>query len=265
MHTVSLKVEGLSCAYGAKTVLEDVTLSFEPGKLYGILGPNGSGKTTLLRHLCGLQKPQSGTVLLDGETALSAIPRKALAKRISLLPQHRLFPDISVEDFVGCGRFPHLGFSQKLSPTDLAVIRNAMEKAGVLSLAHRRLPTLSGGERQRVFLAMLLSQDTDIVLLDEPTTYLDIRHKFEMTDLCRALCREGKTVITVLHDLPLALSVCDRIVLLNGGRCTAPDTPAAFFESGTLDRAFGIRLHREEINGETVYAQLPVRQTEEHL
>ena len=258
MNTVSLKVESLSCAYGGKIILDDISLSFEPGRLYGILGPNGSGKTTLLRHLCGLQKPQSGTVLLDGHQNLSAVSRKALARRISFLPQQHLFPDIPVTDFVSCGRFPHLGFSQKLTQHDRTAVQTAMEKAGVSSFAQRRLPTLSGGERQRVFLAMLLAQDTDIVLLDEPTTYLDVQHKFEITDLCRTLCSEGKTVIAVLHDLPLALSVCDRIVLLREGCCVAADTPDALFESGILSTVFGIRLRREEINGEVFYAELPL-------
>lgn len=255
MNTI-LQTRHLSCAYGGKTVLDDISLSFAPGKFYGILGPNGSGKTTLLRHLSGLVKPQSGAVLL-GDAQLSGFPRKTLAKQISFLPQHRTVLDIPAETLVTYGRFPHLGFSQKPSAQDLHIVRDAMLKTGTAAFASRPLPTLSGGERQRVFLAMLLAQDTDVVLLDEPTTYLDARHKFEIMDLCTAMCREGKTVVAVLHDLPLALSVCDEIVLLNQGCCAAAGTPSTLYESGIFDRVFGIHLHRSTVNGKPVYTELP--------
>ena len=253
---ITLQTLHLSCTYGKKAVLDDISLSFIPGKFYGILGPNGSGKTTLLRHLSGLAKPQSGSVLL-GDTPLSGFPRKMLAKRISFLPQHHIVLDIPAETLVTYGRFPHLGFSQKPAAQDLHIVREAMLKTGTAAFASRPLPTLSGGERQRVFLAMLLAQDTDVILLDEPTTYLDARHKFEIANLCSAMRCEGKTVIAVLHDLPLALSVCDDIVLLDHGRCAAAGDPSTLYESGIFDRVFGIHLHRSTVNDKPVYTELP--------
>lgn len=256
MKHQGLKTEHLTCVRSGKAILSDVTLQFERGVFYGILGPNGSGKTTLLRHLGGLLRTQKGAVLLDG-TPLFSIPRKQLATRLSCLPQQQIVPDIPAETLVSYGRHPHLGFAQKLTDTDWETVRAAMQKTGTAEFAHRSLTTLSGGERQRVFLAMLLAQDTDFLLLDEPTTYLDIRHQFEIMALCRDLCRCGKTVIAVLHDLPLALSSCDRLIVLENGRCAAEGTPDLLYENGDLERIFGVRLHRGKTENQTVYTQLP--------
>lgn len=257
MSDIALKTEHLSFFYGEKTILDDLSLMFEKQKFYAVLGPNGCGKTTLLRRLAGNQKPQSGSVLLDGGTDIFTVPRKTLAKRISFLPQHRTVPDIPVETLVSHGRFPYLGLARRLSAEDRDIVESAMISAHVEHLAARPLPTLSGGERQRVYIAMLLAQNTDIVLLDEPTTYLDARHKFEVIELLRSMRDSGKTVIAVLHDLPLALSACDHAVLLDAGHCAADGTPQVLYDSGALDRVFGIRLHRTEINGRAAYMELP--------
>ena len=258
MNPISLEACRISYSYDEKKILSDLSLSFERQKLYGILGPNGCGKTTLLRHLGGILKPQAGSVLLDGSTDIAVIPRKTLAKRISFLSQHRTTPDIPVETLVGHGRFPHLGLSRKLSTRDRDIVQEAMIASGVQAFAHRSVRTLSGGERQRVYIAMLLAQNTDIVLLDEPTTYLDARHKFEVMEQLSAMRDHGKTVIAVLHDLPLALSSCDHIILLENGRCAACGTPEELFVNGNLDRVFGIHLHRTEANGKILYAEFPM-------
>ena len=258
MKPISLKTEHLTCIRGEKAILNDLSLTFAPGTFYGILGPNGSGKTTLMRHLCGLLRPQKGSVLLNNTNLLS-LPRKHLAKHVSFLPQQQIIPDIPVETLVSYGRYPHLGFSHKLSTKDCEIVQNAMQQTGTTLFAQRSLSTLSGGERQRAFLAMLLAQDTEIILLDEPTTYLDIRHQFEIMELCRALCSNGKTVIAVLHDIPLALSSCDHLIVLNDGCCAATGTPNTLYESGEMERIFGIRLNRGEIENRIVYTQFPCK------
>lgn len=255
MTSPLLETRSLSAVLGGKTVLKDISLSFEPNTLYGIIGPNGSGKTTLLRHLCGILHPVSGSVLLGGTTDISRIPRKELAKRIAFLPQHRAVPEIPVEMLVRHGRYPYLGFSKKLTEKDADAVTHAMRETGIADLSDRMLPTLSGGERQRAYIAMLLSQNADITLLDEPTTYLDARYKFETAALLRRLCSENRTAVAVLHDLPLAFSCCDKLILLDGGCVSAVGTPEALLECGAAARVFGVHLHRIENENEILYAE----------
>lgn len=255
MSTPVLETRSLSVTLGGKPVLKDISLTFEPDTLYGIIGPNGSGKTTLLRCLCGIQPPGHDTVFLDGGGDISRMPRRALAKRIAFLPQHRTVPDIPVGMLVRHGRYPHLGFSKTLTEKDRLAVSRAMELTGTASLAERMLSTLSGGERQRAYLAMLLAQNADITLLDEPTTYLDARYKFETAALMRTLCENGRTAVAVLHDLPLAFSCCDRLILLENGTVAACGTPEEIFDSGSAERVFGIRLYRTETPAGTLYAE----------
>ncbi len=255
MSTPLLETRSLSVTLDGRPVLKNISLSFEPDTLYGIIGPNGSGKTTLLRALCGILRPDSGTVLLDGTEDIRRMPRKTLAKRMAFLPQHRETPDIPVEMLVRHGRYPHLGFSKTLTEEDRIAVSRAMELTGTAAFCDRMLSTLSGGERQRAYIAMLLSQNADITLLDEPTTYLDARHKFETAALMRTLCTEGKTAAAVLHDLPLAFSCCDRLILLENGTVAACGTPEALFESGDAERVFGIRLHRTDTANGILYSE----------
>lgn len=259
MNPIALETRNLSFSYNGTPILRDLNLTFEKNRLIAVLGPNGSGKTTLLRLLDGLLLPDSGSVLFGDGANLASLSRKTLARRIAFLPQNRPIPDIPVEMLVSHGRFPHLGFSRKLTATDQRIVETAMAQTGVTEYARRALPSLSGGERQRVYLAMLLAQDTEILLLDEPTTYLDARHKFEMLALLRKLADSGKTVITVLHDLPLALSAADHVLLLENGGCAAAGTPKDLCAAGALDRVFGIRLHQAELADRTVYIEQPQR------
>ena len=258
MNPIVLQTQDLSFSYQDKCILQDINLTFEKGCMTAILGPNGSGKTTLLRLLSGLLTPDAGTVTL-GNKPLHALSRKMRAQKIAFLPQDRPVPDIPAEMLVSHGRYPHLGLARKRTEADRHIIENAMAHTGAADYADRPLPSLSGGERQRVYLAMLLAQDTDILLLDEPTTYLDARHKFEMIDLLRQLADSGKTVIAVLHDLPLALSAADRVILLENGTCAAVGTPESLCRDGALERVFGVHIGRTELNGHTVFVELPLR------
>ena len=255
MSSPLLVTRSLSATLGGKNILKNISLSFEPNTLYGIIGPNGSGKTTLLRHLCGIRKPEDGTVLLDGVTDIRRMAGKERAKRIAFLPQHRVTPDIPVEQLVRHGRYPHLSFSKSLTEEDLRVVSDAMQNTGISSFSDRMLPTLSGGERQRAYIAMLLAQDADITLLDEPTTYLDARSKYETAALLRRLCQNGKTAVAVLHDLPLAFSCCDKLILLENGRTAAVGTPDEIFESGEAARVFGITIHRIVSENRVLYTE----------
>lgn len=255
MPNEALSATGVRFSYAGADTLRGIAVRLEKGKLTAFIGPNGCGKTTLLKCLCGLLKPQSGTVLLDGGTPLSALSRKALARRIAFLPQVRAVPDIPVETLVGHGRFPHLGLSRKMTARDRQIVQDAMERAGVSDFACRSVPCLSGGERQRVYIAMLLAQDADIVLLDEPTTYLDAHHKFEILELLRAMRDSGKTVAAVLHDLPLALKYCDRAVLLEKGALAAEGTPEELYASGEISRVFGIDCRRVLVDGRPEYIE----------
>lgn len=226
-------------------ILRGVSGELRRGEVTGILGPNGCGKTTLLRVLCRLIKADSGSISLCGgtaETDIAVLAPKALAQRVSFLPQQRAVPDITAKTLVSHGRYPYLGFSRTLSKEDRAVIQNALKTAGVSAFADRHLPTLSGGERQRVFLAMLLAQNTDVVLLDEPTTYLDAHHKFELMALLSTLKAQNKAVGIVLHELPLAFKFCDRLLLMENGQVMQSGTPEELLKTGLIEHLFGISL-----------------------
>lgn len=213
-----LSARDVDFGYHAKAlVLRGVSLDVFPGELVGILGPNGSGKSTLIQLLSGVLEPQRGEVRLFGQL-LSELSARQVAQRVAVVPQdtHVEFP-FSVLEVVLMGRAPYLaGFSFE-GEDDLAAAERAMERTGVTHLAHRTVQELSGGERQRVLLARALAQDTPLLLLDEPGAFLDLRHVVEIYDLLRDLLAEGKSIVTVLHDLNLAALYCDRVVLLRQG------------------------------------------------
>lgn len=236
-----LSVKHLTTGYGGPAVLQDVHIDFAPGQLTTLVGPNGCGKSTLLRVLARLLPPSSGQVLLDAQPIASFSP-KAYAKEVSLLPQVRDVPAISVYSLVLHGRFPYLGFPRTPSAKDKAVVEQALEAVGVAGLQGLPVDQLSGGQRQKVYLAMALAQDTGIVLLDEPTTFLDIHHQMELLSLIQALPQQGKTVIMVLHDLSQALRVSDRMVLLSQGQVVEQGEPGALLSSHALEEVFQISI-----------------------
>lgn len=214
-----LEARTIEAGYGANTVLHDVSLLVPERRLTVLAGPNGSGKSTLLSLLSRVLKPTRGTVLLDGE-AMAALPTRAVAKRLGLLPQAPLVPEnISVYDLVSRGRYPHQGFFKQWTDADEAAVGRALAATTLTALAGRAVDSLSGGQRQRAFIAMTLAQETPVILLDEPTTFLDLRYQNEVMDLVGSLTHEhGRTVVTVLHDLNAALQYADRIVFLKAGR-----------------------------------------------
>ena len=240
----------ITAGYGGPPVLRDVSLVFEPGKVTVLAGPNGCGKSTLLRVAARLMAPERGEVRIEGQD-VSRLSAKQFARLAALLPQSRTLPGITAGSLVLHGRFPYLGYPRRYGPADRAAARSAMERAGVLELAERNVARLSGGQRQKVYLAMALAQDTPVLLLDEPTTFLDIGCQLELARLMRETAAEGKAVVMVLHDLNLALGCAHRVAVMEEGRLRAWGTPAEIYAGGALEQVFGVKVHRTEFEDGT--------------
>ena len=238
-----LELRGIAAGYGGTPVLRELSFTVPKGSLTALIGPNGCGKTTLLRAAARQLPLLAGEILLDGRP-VSSYGRTEFARKAAFMPQVRSVPAITAGALVAHGRFPHLGFSRRLRPEDRAAVQAAMEATGVADWANRDLRALSGGERQRVYLAMALAQDTDLILLDEPTTYLDPGRQFELLDLIASLPGRGKTVVMDLHDLSLAQRYSTQLLLLEQGRLVQRGTPEELYAGGQLDRVFGIRSRR---------------------
>jgi len=236
-----LRAVGLSLGYDGTRIIDDLDLDVAAGEVTVIVGANASGKSTLLRGLARLLRPEAGVVTLDGRD-IAALPRKQVATVVGLLPQQPLAPEgITVGDLVGRGRYPHQGWFRQWTSTDDGIVAAAMSATETLELAGRRLEELSGGQRQRVWIAMALAQDPNILLLDEPTTFLDVTHQIEVLDLLLELNRErGTTVVMVLHDLNLAARYADHLVVMRHGRIVANGTPADTLTAAVVLDAFGL-------------------------
>ncbi len=240
-----IELQGLCVGYPGQAVLENVTLSFQPGQVLILLGPNGCGKSTLLRTAMGLQPKTGGQVLLDG-VPLEKRSAREIARKAAYLAQSRTVPNITARRMVLHGRFPYLTFPRRYRPQDHEAARRALEWADASDVADRPMQELSGGQRQKVYLAMALAQDTETILMDEPTTYLDVGHQLDVMDVARRLAGQGKAVVVVLHDLCLAMRSADEIAVLSEGRLAALGTPEAVYASGILDKVFAIKLGRME-------------------
>ena len=250
-----LEAKNLSAGYPGRAVLAGVSLAARPGRVLALLGPNGCGKSTLLRTMAGLLPPLGGEVLLDGRRDYS--PRQA-AQRVAYLPQSRTAPNITVRRLVLHGRFPYLSYPRRYGREDYEAVDRALAAADALDLADRPLPELSGGQRQNAYLAMALAQETEAILMDEPTTFLDIRHQLEVLALVRRLAEEGRGVVLALHDLCLALTAADDVAVLGEGRLLALGGPEAVYQSKVLERVMGVRLDRSEgPGGRRYFCQLP--------
>ncbi|MBD7957965.1 ABC transporter ATP-binding protein [Microbacterium sp. Sa4CUA7] len=239
--THTLAADGLTLAYGDRVVIEGLDLEIPPGRITAIVGANGCGKSTLLRALARLVAPRSGQVLLDGQS-LRGRPTKEIARTLGLLPQSPTAPEgIAVADLVGRGRHPHQKMLARWSERDYAVVAQALADTGIADLADRAVDELSGGQRQRVWIAMALAQETDVLLLDEPTTFLDVAHQIEVLDLLTDLNRDrGTTIVMVLHDINLAARYADHVFAVRAGRIVASGAPSEVITDALIREVFDL-------------------------
>ncbi|MEU1901082.1 ABC transporter ATP-binding protein [Nocardiopsis dassonvillei] len=238
----SLLVEDLTLGYKDRVVIESLDLTIPPGRITAIVGANACGKSTLLRSMSRLLAPRVGHVLLDGKE-VHRLPSKELARTLGLLPQSPIAPEgITVSDLVGRGRHPHQRMLSRWSREDDEAVAEALEATRTVDLADRPVDELSGGQRQRVWIAMALAQRTDLLLLDEPTTFLDVSHQVEVLDLLTDLNRSlGTTIVLVLHDLNLAARYADHLIALADGRLHAAGAPEEVLTPETVHAVFGLR------------------------
>ncbi|MCX5403991.1 ABC transporter ATP-binding protein [Streptomyces sp. NBC_00335] len=236
-----LAARGVTVGYGDRTVIDSLDVAIPPGVVTTIIGPNGCGKSTLLRTLSRLLKPTSGSVVLDGED-IARLRTRDVAKKLGLLPQAPVAPEgLTVADLVARGRHPHQSWLRQWSSDDASVVERALAMTGVADLADRPVDALSGGQRQRVWISMTLAQGTDLLLLDEPTTYLDLAHAVDVLDLVDDLHESGCTVVMVLHDLNLAARYSDNLIVMKAGSVLAQGHPREVLTAELLLEAFGLR------------------------
>lgn len=248
-----LEFVDLRAGYDGAEKLHGLSALLERGRLCAIVGPNGCGKSTLLKCAAGLLRPTAGEILLNGR-ALSGVSERERARLLAYMPQSRIAPDISVRRLAAHGRYPYLKWGQSLSSEDRRIVDSAIERVHLAEYARRSVSSLSGGERQRAYLAMMLAQQTQVMLLDEPTTYLDLSAQFALMELLRELRCEGRCIAVVLHDLALALEYADEILLLRQGELIAAGTPEEVCASGELEKTFNVEIRRAEDGKYIFYA-----------
>lgn len=241
---MSLSVQHLSFSYGARRVLQDVSLDVAPGTFCALLGPNGSGKSTLVKAIAGVHRAQSGTVTVEGRRT-SSLGRRELAKVVGYVPQAGDAPfDLTVREAVMLGRTPHFGIAPRAE--DRAKVEDAISRMGLEDIAERSMSELSGGQAQRALIARALAQDTRVLLLDEPTSALDLRYQIETLQLVRQITREeGISALIAIHDLNHAARYCDQIVVLHGGRLVADGSPAEALQASVLRTVYEVDVQVE--------------------
>ncbi|PIB53796.1 Fe(3+) dicitrate ABC transporter ATP-binding protein FecE [Pseudomonas sp. 2822-17] len=246
-----LQASQLDIGYGGTRIVQGLSFAPPAGKVTALIGPNGCGKSTLLKAFARILKPTQGELTLDGQ-AYSALSARQLARQIAFLPQVLPVPEgVSVRQLVAYGRSPHNSLWGRLSGSDQTQVTQAMQRLELDNLTDRALADLSGGQRQRAWLAMVLAQNAPVVLLDEPTTYLDISHQVELMDLMCELAAEGKTVITVLHDINQACRYAEHVAVMHGGRLVAAGTPAAVINAQLMREVFEVQVQiiNEPVSG----------------
>jgi iron complex transport system ATP-binding protein len=247
-----LSTHDLALAYDGTTVVHDLTLAIPDGRMTALVGPNACGKSTLLRGLARLLRPRGGGVVLDGED-IHRLPSREVARRLGLLPQTPVAPDgLTVEDLVARGRYPHQRWFRQWSREDEAAVERALSLTDIVDLRHRPVDELSGGQRQRAWIAMALAQETPLLLLDEPTTYLDLAHQIEVLDLLHRLNEEeGRTIVLVIHDLNLACRYVDHLVAMADGRIKVVGRPSDVVSEAMVREIFGVecRILPDPVSG----------------
>lgn len=240
---MKLELCDLTLAYGEQPVVVDLSFGVTESEILTIIGANGSGKSTLMKAIARSLKPRAGTVLLDGKS-IAREDTKAIARKLAILPQvHTAPPDFTVRDLVSYGRFPHLGLAGRLGVEDFVAVDQAIEMTKMGDLSHRNVNTLSGGERQRAWIAMALAQEPEVLLLDEPTTFLDISHQFDLLELVSSLNEtQGITILMVLHDLNQAARYSHRLVVLKDQRVFRIGSPAEIIRHEVLSEVFNISV-----------------------
>jgi len=246
---MSISFNNLSLGYGSTTIIEKINLELPKGKITTLLGPNGCGKSTLLKSISKIIEPLNGDITYEGKS-INKIDSKYFSTQIALLPQIQPIPEgITVETLISYGRSPYTGFWGKVTQNDKEFMYQVMKDVGVFELKDSYLNELSGGQRQRAWLAMVLAQDTPYILLDEPTTYMDINHQIELMNILRQLNTKGKTIIVVLHDINQASRYCDHLVLLKKGKLIAQGTPKEIITQSILKNVFDIdtQIHNDPV------------------
>ncbi|MDE7060934.1 MAG: ABC transporter ATP-binding protein [Lachnospiraceae bacterium] len=241
-----IEIDNIFAGYGKCEILHGVSLFVPAGKITTLIGANGSGKSTLLKALLHFLPLTSGEIRVGG-VPIDKFSRTDLAKKIAYLPQSKTVPDITAERLVLHGRFPYLNYPRKYRKEDIAIAREAMEQMGILEFSDRLMAELSGGVRQKVYIAMALAQQAEIIVMDEPTTYLDIGQQVKFSKLVHQLSINGKTLLLVLHDLPLALRLSDQVASICDGKIFAAGTPAQILESGIIQTLYGVTVRFVEL------------------
>lgn len=243
-----IELRNVSVGYENKSIINNLSADFRDGEFVCIIGKNGSGKSTLLKAMDGI-RGYNGQILLNN-IEIMELSRKERAKKIAYLPQIRQIPDIEVKTLIAHGRFPHLGFSRTMTKADNDMVFYASELTSVQKFLHRHVTELSGGERQRVYLAMVIAQDTETILLDEPTTYMDINHQIEIMEILSELNKRGKNIIMVAHDLPQAFTYGSQILILNNGTIAEAGEPNSLCMNTKLKSIFGVTLEKSQSSAE---------------
>lgn len=240
-----LELNNICTCYGKTEILHGVSLVFSKGKFISVIGPNGSGKSTLLKTVVGIIPNVLGEVLADGEN-IKNLSHRHIAKKVAYLSQGKNVPDMTVGQLVLHGRFPHLSYPRRYTENDKKIVSSALNQLEISALVDRPLSSLSGGMRQNAYVAMALAQDSNYILLDEPTSYLDISHQLELMKTLKNLTSLGKGVVAVLHDLPLAFTFSDEIIVLKNGEIVAVGAPQDIYNKPIIRDVFGVELNYSE-------------------
>lgn len=252
-----IEAENLAAGYGKIQILHGVSFTARAGEITAIIGGNGCGKSTLLKSVTGLLPIAGGEIRLNGRS-LADLTATQRARQAAYLPQSRNVPDITAGRLVLHGRFPYLSYPRKYKKEDHFIARSAMARMGIADLSHRLMAELSGGTRQKAYLAMALAQCAPVIILDEPTSYLDIGQQFRLMEILRDLAHEGKTILLVLHDLLAALKFSDSICVMDSGRILMQDTPGKVLDSGLIRKLYGVEVRTAPTPDGPQYYYFPV-------